>query len=261
MMTERPAQRSILVPIDLQGISRDSLETLVRIARQLDRGLLGLLLEDVRLQRVADLPFTTEITLIGGRERSLLRDHLSQRHSLVSTDTRQQLNDLAHRDRVELSFENAAGSRLHTSLERDGELDIFFSARQRWQLAPAGKPGQARPGQVRAIRRLGLVLANTAQDQRVLESTKLLQQAGLVAEIYVMSVAPLDRGQLDMLYHPGSRICVRGNLTSDPATLLHLIRQSQYDLLLLPGGCLRGIAPDMLELALDRAGGQVLVIN
>ena len=204
--------------------------------------------------RICRLP--PKITLIGGRERSLLRDHLSQRHSLVSTDTRRLLNDLAHRDRVELSFENAAGSRLHTSLERDGELDIFFPARQRWQLAPAGRPDQAR-----AIRRLGLVLANTAQDQRVLESTRLLQQAGLVAEIYVMSVAPLDRGQMDMLYHPGSRICVRGNLNCDPATLLHLIRQSQYDLLLLPGDCLRGIAPDMLEVALDRAGGQVLVIN
>ena len=34
---------TILVPIDLHGINRGSLETLVRIARQLDRALLGLL--------------------------------------------------------------------------------------------------------------------------------------------------------------------------------------------------------------------------
>ena len=71
MTADLVAHRSILVPIDLQGIGRDTLETLVRIARLLDRGLLGLLLEDIRLQQVADLPFTTEITLIGGRERSL----------------------------------------------------------------------------------------------------------------------------------------------------------------------------------------------
>ena len=73
----------ILVPIDLYGINRRNLETLVRIARQLDRGLLGLLLDDTRLRRVADLPFTTEITLGSGRERSLLRDHLTQRLSDV----------------------------------------------------------------------------------------------------------------------------------------------------------------------------------
>ena len=59
-MTSEPARRrTILVPIDLHGINRGTLETLVRIARQLDQGLLGLLLEDIRLQQVADLPFTT----------------------------------------------------------------------------------------------------------------------------------------------------------------------------------------------------------
>lgn len=256
MMTELAGRRSILVPIDLHGISRGSLETLVRIARLLDRGLLGLLLEDLRLQQVADLPFTTEITLSGGRERSLLRDHLSQRHSLVSSDTRRMLNDLAHRDRVELSFENAAGGRLHTALERDGQLDIFFPARQRWQLVATGKPA---PGQ--SIRRLGVVVARTPQDHKVLETARLLQQAGLVAEIYVISVGPLDRKQLDTLYRPGSRICVQANLNCDPATIAQLIRRSAYDLLLLPRDSLKGIPAQALDMALDKAGGQVLVIN
>lgn len=256
MMTELAAARCILVPIDLHGISRDNLETLVRIARLLDRHLLGLLLEDIRLQQVAELPFATEITLSGGRERSLLRDHLSRHHHLVSTDTRRLLNDLAQRNRVELSFENAAGSRLHTALERGDQLDIFFPARQRWQLVAASRPA---PG--KAIRRLGIVLARTGQDHKVMEVARLLQQAGLVAEIYVISPGPLDRAQLDRLYRPGSRICVQANLRSDPATIIQLIRQSSYDLLLLPGDCLRGIAPEALETALDRAGGQVLVIN
>jgi hypothetical protein len=256
MMTEQAVRRSILVPIDLHGISRENLETLVRLARLLDRGLLGLILEDVRLQQVADLPFTTEITLSGGAERSLLRDHLSLRYSRVSSATRRQLNDLAQRDRVELSFENAAGSRLLTALERDGQLDIFFPARRRWQLVVA-----ARPTAGKVVRRLGIVLARGEQDHKVLEIAQLLQQAGLVGEIYVISVGPLDRAQLDRLYRPGSRICVQANLSCDPATITRLIRQSSYDLLLLPRDCLRDIAPEMLETALDKAGGQVLVIN
>ncbi len=112
------------------------LETIVRIARQLDRNLLGLLLEDIRLLKIADLPFTTEISLNSGQERNLLRDHLSQHQSLISAAIRRQLADLAARNRVELSFENAAGERWTTVMERDGKQDIFLPARKRWHAQP-----------------------------------------------------------------------------------------------------------------------------
>lgn len=255
-MTEPSVRRSILVPIDLHGINRNALETLVRIARKLDRSLLGLMLEDIRLQRVADLPFATEITLAGGHERSLLRDHLSQRHSLVSSDTRRTLNELAERNQVELAFENAAGSRLHTALERDGQLDIFFPARQRWQRLAAATASATAP-----IRRLGIVLAGTAQDRHVIEITHMLLGAHLAAEVYVLSVGALDRAQLESLYMPGARICVQANLDVAPATITRLIRQSAYDVLLLPRDCLQNIAPEVLDDTLDKSGAQVLVIN
>lgn len=256
MATERPSPRKILVPIDFYGVSRASLETLVRIARQLDRGVLGLLLEDLRLQQVADLPFTTEIALHGGGERSLQREQLSRRHSLVSTDTGLLLKELASRDQVDLVLENVAGNRLHTALARDAGLDIFFPARQRWQQVPAKWAAQRK-----AIARLGIVLAHTAQDNAVVETARLLQRAGLVAETYVISTGALDRTQLYSLYQPGSRVCVQANLHCDPATIGKLIRQSPYDLLLLPRDCLRGIALEALEASLDKTSGQVLVIN
>jgi hypothetical protein len=253
MMNER---RRILVPIDLHGINRDTLETLVRIARQLDRGLLALLLEDVRLQQVADLPFTTEITLSGGRERSLLRDHLSQRHDLVTSDTRRLLNELADRNRVELSFEHAAGHRLHTVLERDGHLDIFFPARQRWQLVAAGYPGGDAP-----IRRLGLLLPHTEQDQHVIDTACALHQAGLVGETYVLTDRSPETDHLRKLYRPGHRICVQSNFGCTSASITSLIRHSPYQLLLLPRDCLQGIDPAVLDAALEKSGGQVLVVN
>jgi len=255
MATEQTAPR-ILVPIDLQGISKRNLETLVHIARQLDRGLLGLLLEDVRLQRVADLPFTTEITLASGTERSLQRAQLSQQYTRVSSDTRHLLGELAHRNRVELVFESAVGGRLHTAFERNGQQDIFFPARQRWRLVSASP---VKSGTV--IRRLGMVLADTAQDAKVVDCANLLQQAGLVGEIHVLSHRALERGALDRLFRPGRRICVQANLSREPSTISRLIRQSAYDLLLLPRDCLRGITQDTLESALNEAGGQVLVVN
>ena len=113
-MMNEITRRRILVPIDLHGIHREALEQLVRIARQLNRDLLGLLLEDIRLQRVAELPFTTEITLSGGRERSLLSEQLTERHSLVTTDARKLLNELADRDRGRRLF----GRRIRATQDR-----------------------------------------------------------------------------------------------------------------------------------------------
>lgn len=249
-------RRTILVPIDLHGINRTTLETLVHIARQLDRSLLGLLLEDLRLQRVADLPFTTEITLSGGRERSLLRDHLSQRHNQVSADTRRLLNELASRDQVNLTFEDAGGTRWHTVLERDDPLDIFFPARQRWHAVTSGHwPGRG------VIRRLGVLVPADELPGHVIDTAAALLKAGLVGDIYVLSDKPLMPEQLHDLYRPGHQVRVQSNVASSPTNLVELIRRSPYDLLLLPRECLRNVPPDALDAALDRAGGQVLVVN
>ena len=255
-MTEPTQRRTILVPIDLHGINRSTLETLVRIARQLDRGVLGLLLEDVRLQQVADLPFTCEITLSGGHERSLLRDHLSQRLSLVSADTRRCLSELASRNKVEINFEDAAGARWHTALERDGQLDIFFPARQRWHLPESGHPGRSG-----IIKRLGVVLPQNQSCVSVIDTAGTLVEAGLVGDIYVLSNRPPLPEQLHNLYRPGHQVRLQTNFSCDAANLAALIHHSPYDLLLLPRDCLQGIPPDVLEAALDKSGGQVLIIN
>lgn len=248
--------RILLVPIDLHGINRGALETLVHIARQLDRSLLGLLLEDIRLQRVADLPFTTEITLSGARERSLLRDHLSQRHNQVSADTRRILNELATRDQVELRFEDAAGARWHTALERKDHPDIYFPARQRWHAAaPRHMPHNE------AIRRLGIILPHENPSPQLLDTAAVLLRAGLVGDIYVLSDKMLLPEQLHDLYRPGHQVRVQSNFSCNAGNVVALIRQSPYDLLILPRACLRGVAPDVLDAALDKSGGQVLVVN
>jgi hypothetical protein len=254
-MAELVRRGSILVPIDLHGINPATLETLVLVARRLDRTLLGLFLEDLRLQQVADLPFTTEIVLGSGEERGLLREQLAQRQSSMVEETRRRLRDLASRDRVELTFENAAGARLHTALERDGELDIFFPARQRWRLVSA----TSRPA--RLINRLGLLLDNGPHDQRVLETAHVLVEAGLVTDVYVLSDRGLNPDRLSTLTHPGTRVCVQSNLTLHPDTITGLIRNSAYDLLLLPRDCLREVRRDALEAALESTPGQVLVVT
>jgi len=244
----------ILVPIDLYGINRRNLETLVRIARQLDRGLLGLLLDDIRLQRVADLPFTTEITFSSGRERSLLRDHLTQRQSDVGNTTRKLLHELADHHRVAVSFEDASGNRWHTALERDGQRDIFFPPRQRWHV-----PEQSRHSAT--IKRLGILLAGSPTDDALINTAAALLRAGLVGDTYVLCQrSPLPE-QLHALYQPGHQVRIQSHILCTPTGISALIQQSPYDLLLLTRDSLEGIASDQLDAALDKSGSQILVVH
>ena len=247
---------TILVPIDLHGINRSTLETLVRIAQLLDRGLHGLLLEDLRLQRVADLPFTTEITLSGARERSLLRDHLSVRHSQVGSNTRKLLHELTERERVPLSFEDASGSRWHSALQRDGHLDIFFPARQRWH-----KPENAGGKSTRPIKRLGIVMADPVLDSRLMDTAATLLLAGLVDDSYVLcEQAPMPE-QLQRLYHQGHQVRIQSHVACDTNGIIALIQHSPYDLLLLTHESMRDIPADVLDAALEKSGSQILVVG
>ena len=255
-MTEPGLRRCILVPIDLHGINRSTLETLVRIARQLDRKLLGLLLDDVRLRQVADLPFTTEINLNNGQERNLLRDQLLQHQNLISADTRRQLNELAVNHQVELSFENATGARWTSAVGREGHLDIFFPARMRWHTKLPDHRAQAN-----CIRRLGVILANNETDTSIISTAALLSKANLVGDIYLLcKQAPLAE-QLHELHRHSHSLRLQKNFSCTPQGVLALIKQSPYDLLLLPGQCLEDIPGAELEAALDKSSGQVLVIN
>lgn len=249
-------QRRILIPIDLHSINQGCLETLVHIARQLDQGLLALLLEDLRLQQVADLPFTTEITLSGARERSLVRDHLSQRHSRVTGSTSRALNELAQRNRVALTFEETAGQRLHCALQRDGEMDIYFPPRRQWLQAEM-------PARIRQpfINRLGLLLSGGEQDQRILDSAGALLKSGEVGDVYLLKEREPSPDQLSSLYRPGHHLSIQAGFHCDGQAIANLLRRSPYDLLLLPRDSLKPLSDDVLDSALETSGGQVLVIS
>jgi hypothetical protein len=254
-MTERPPGTTILVPIDYQGVSPATLDMLVHIAGQLNRRLLGLVLEGSRLQRVAELPFATEILLGSGQERRLERDHLSRRSSLVAADTRRRLLELAQQARIELSFEDDHGDRWHAALTRGGTLDIFIPPRQRWH-RPATSNSPARS----LIPRLGILLAAGAADARTVATALALEQAGLVGRAYLLSARRPDPAMVASLLHGRAPSVLQQGVATDPASLLSLLRRSPYDLLLVHREALTAIPADQLEAALEDAGGQVMVV-
>ncbi len=252
-MTESAPRPAILLPIDLRGVDPRALESIVDIARRLDRNLLGLFLEDPRLQQIADLPFTTEIVLSSGRERGLERRALSQRQSKISTDIRHRLDDLARRYRVGLNYEHGAGTRGHSVLQRPGPVDIFFPPRRSWR-------SHFRSGLAPAIPRLGLLLQGDQSDRYTTAVAAGLLKGGLARDVYLMCAA-VSEAQLRELDLAGSRICVQSGLQLQPQTVLALIRQSSCQLLLVPRNLLQGIDAGLLDAALDASSSEVLVIN
>ena len=253
-MTEQPAGATILVPIDYHGVSPATLDMLVRIAGQLNRRLLGLVLESQRLQRVADLPFATEILLASGQERRLEREHLNRRSSRVAADTRRCLLELARQARIELSFEDDHGDRWHAALTRERSLDVFIPPRERWHRPAA--TGGARL----LIPRLGILLTGSAMDASSVAIALALEQAGLVGRVYLLSSRRADPATVAPLLHGRAPSVLQQGVPTDPANLLSLLRRSPYDLLLVHREALAEIPPMQLEAALDDAGSQVMVV-
>jgi hypothetical protein len=254
-MTERPTGATILVPIDYYGVSPATLDMLVRIAGQLNRRLLGLVLESSRLQRVAELPFATEILLGSGQERRLERDYLNRCSSLVAADTRRRLLELARQARIELSFEDDHGDRWHAALTRGGTPDIFIPPRQRWH-RPSATGTPARP----LIPRLGVLLTGGAADAHTVATALALEQAGLVGRAYLLSTRRPDPATVAPLLHGRTPTVLQHGVATDLASLLSLLRRSPYDLLLVHREVLADIPPAQLEAAMEDAGGQVMIV-
>jgi hypothetical protein len=252
-MTEPALRRAILLPIDLHGVDPGSLESLVDIARRLDRNLLGLFLDDPRLQQIADLPFSTEIVLSSGRERGLERRALNQRRDKISTDIRRRLDDLARRYRVGLDFELGAGTRGRSVLQQQAPVDIFFAPRRSWR-------SHFRSRLAPAIPRLGLLLQGDQSDRYTTAAAVNLLRARMARDVCLMCAA-IGQEQLRALNLTGSRVCVQSGLQFKPQTVLALIRQSSCQLLLVPRNLLQGIDARQLDAALDASSSEVLVIN
>ena len=255
-MTEDQARAAILVPIDNQGVNPATLELLVHIAQQLDRRLLGLILENPHLQRVAALPFTTEILLGTGVERSLERDHLSRHHSQVAADTRRRLLALARQARIELNFEEDRGERWHAALARADQLDIFMLPRRRWQ-----NPGATVTRDRRPINRLGLLMGGGDLDHRLVTTALALEEAGLVGSVYALYPGKPDMDTCAPLLLGRARCHVQSGAPTDAAGLTNLIRRSPYDLLIMSRERLANIRAEILDAALEAAGGQVMVVS
>lgn len=122
--TEKIISR-ILVSLDFDNASFSFIESLIKLAKQLDADLCGLFIEDSELQQIANLPFSREITFPMAHIRELNRDQIS-RHLKQHADTlREMIKNLSQLSNVACSFKTAKGPRIESILSEAYDFQVI----------------------------------------------------------------------------------------------------------------------------------------
>ncbi|MCK9469941.1 MAG: hypothetical protein M0Q49_11045 [Porticoccaceae bacterium] len=233
----------IYIAIDAQGISRASLEAAVMVAEQVQAGLLGLFMEDLLLQSVAELPFTTEVVRSTGEERDLFADHLRLRH-------RQLL------DRMRLLFDECA-------LARQVRFRFEVSERKLPIAAPPGQasgiyvPGRRRSGVSQragaALSRIKVLYDGSEQSLRAFDLVLSLASAGRCREVMVVNLQSLPARLLTELSQRGVRVYLLNEAPTQQAVLRHIVDGPVADLVLVPLVLAAGVDQTVLQASLENS--------
>ncbi|HKK23253.1 MAG TPA: hypothetical protein VJ947_06165, partial [Pseudohaliea sp.] len=162
----------------------------------------------------------------------------------------ERLTALAALRRVGLHFETREGERLRCILGPDPGGDSWLPRRP----AEAAQRGAAAPA-------LGIVLAGVPGDRAAVAAANLLAARGGHRDLYVHSSQPWPPAGLAGLAAPGLRLHRLPTTALDPPALLRLLRRLRNELLIMPRQLLLALEPLALEQAMDRAAGQLLIVD
>lgn len=131
-----PKSRRILVALDASTPRLAVLEEAAELASSLRAELRGLVVEDIRLLRLAGLPFAREIAACSATMRDLDLAVMERMLRSRAEQVRGALAAAAERLRVRWSFEVARGSMTSASLEAAQDADMLIIGKERPGLHP-----------------------------------------------------------------------------------------------------------------------------
>ncbi len=134
LMISKQEQR-ILIALNAQYSNKDSLASLVTMAKLLNASLTGLFVEDSRLLEVANLPFTTEINRFSAEERNLHADRLIRGTKKVALEIQNLMMALSEENKVSWAYSIETGELVSKALSYEG-FDVFFPARNKTTFQP-----------------------------------------------------------------------------------------------------------------------------
>lgn len=123
-------EQQILIALNGHYSNKDSLTSLVNMAKLLNASLTGLFVEDSRLLDVANLPFTTEINRFSAEERNLHADTLIRETKKIALEVQNLMMALSEEHQVSWAYSIETGELVSKALSYEG-FDIFFPARNK----------------------------------------------------------------------------------------------------------------------------------
>lgn len=123
---DRLSIQRIMVALDASPRSLEVIETAARLAARLGSEIIGLFVEDIDLLRVADLPFTQEISLFSSGLRPMDRLELERQFRAQATWMRQALEQVAEREHLPWQFRVARGSVARELLTAGAEAELLI---------------------------------------------------------------------------------------------------------------------------------------
>ncbi len=234
----------ILVPVDLRGVDRGSLELLVTIAAAAGADVVALLVEDPALEDAARLPFVREILGASGAERDIHPEILRSRRRGSEGRFEVLLGELAGARAVSWRLQRTAGARIGCALAM---------ARHHVFLPSAG----------RGVRRgtAGRIRVVMDGDPGVLEVAATLAAAGRFREIVVSGDEGLSMTQMERLARAAPRVLLDLSGGEPGERIAANLARPGCDLLVLPRGLLERLPANRAEAMLGAVACPVLVVD
>lgn len=238
---ENSAAPEIYVAIDnTHGISRASLEAAVMLAEQVKASLLGLVVQDLLLQSVAELPFTTEVVRSTGEERDLFADHLRQRHQQMLSRLRLLFDECALARQVRFRFE--VGER---------KLPVPLPPGRAWGIYVPGSRRSTTGRPAASLGRIKVLFDGSEQARRAVDIVRSLAEAGRCRELMLVNLGGLPASLLNELSQRGIRVYLLNEAVSQQVVLRHIVGGPAVDLVLVPLPLTEGVEQTVLQNTLE----------
>jgi len=126
MAERRTSIERILVALDASPASLSALQTAVELAARLRAQLIGLFVEDINLLRVAQLPFTREVSVISPTFRRLESRELERQLRVQADQVRRTLTRMAAARNVDWDFRVVRGAVGNEVMAAGSEADLVI---------------------------------------------------------------------------------------------------------------------------------------
>ncbi|MDH5611120.1 MAG: hypothetical protein OEY66_01505 [Gammaproteobacteria bacterium] len=174
----------MLVSLNFDGDGSSLIESLVKLASQLNAELCGLFTEDSDLQQIANLPFSREITFPTAHTRNLNSEQIARHLKQHAETLRKIIQDFSQLANVACSFRTAKGSRIETALSESYNFQIVVILPEKYSSL---KPGQhARLDDL--INPAVMLYDGSKQAQKSAYIVKLLAGKGDLHELKVLAL-------------------------------------------------------------------------